>query len=108
MDARALIAAQKFHRLAADAASRGGFWVSAGGGTANAVADEIALATGCSFDDAQRALDAAATPVWGTGNWYQAMADAQPWPIDYFFADDEALGRWDAREIARRACGLEN
>lgn len=52
-----IVAATRFHRLAAVAAANGGFWVSAGGGTANVVAGEISRATGASFDEAMAALN---------------------------------------------------
>ena len=93
----ALIAAARFHALAATAARNGGFWVSAAGGTANVVAGEIARATGASYEDAHRALDVTA----GEG-WYYALACAQPWPMGAWH--DDVPGRWDARTIARAAC----
>jgi len=97
-----LIAAARFHALAATAAANGGFWVSASGGTANVVAGEIARATGVTFEDAHHALDAT-----GGDGWYQAMAEAQPWPVATVPYDDERdewYSRWDARTIARAAC----
>ena len=97
MNTNALIAAARFHALAATAAANGGFWVSAGGGTANVVAGEIARATGAEFAEAHRALD-----LTGGEDWYSTMAYAQPWPIDSWH--DDVPGRWDARTIARAAC----
>ena len=97
MNANALIAAARFHALARTAAANGGFWVSAGGGTANVVAGEIALATGASFAEARHALD-----VTGGEDWYSSLAYAQPWAIDAWH--DDVPGRWDARTIARAAC----
>lgn len=107
MNTRSLIAAARFHSLAACAAAHGGFWVSAAGGTANVVAGEIARATGVSFEDAHRALDATAEVAWGDHDWYNAMAAAQPWPVATIPFDDERdewYCRWDARTIARAAC----
>ena len=104
MNTNALIAATRFHALAATAAANGGFWVSAGGGTANVVAGEIARATGASFEEAHRALDV--TSASGR-SWYEDMAAAQPWPITTIPFDDERgewYCRWDARTIARAAC----
>ena len=98
MNTQSLIAAARFHALAATAAANGGFWVSAGGGTANVVAGEIARATGVSFEEAHRALDATAE----TADWYANMAYAQPWAVDAWH--DDVPGRWDARTIARAAC----
>ena len=97
--------AEKFHRLAVVAAKNGGFWVSAGGGTARVVAGVIARATGVSFEEAMTALDEAAPKVWGRpGGWYIAMAESQPWPVAYVPEPEEA--RWDARQLARYACQL--
>lgn len=45
---QALVAAARFHSLAATASRNGGLWVSAGGGTANVVAGIIARATAVS------------------------------------------------------------
>ena len=97
MNTNALIAAARFHALAASAAANGGFWVSAGGGTANVVAGEIARATGAPFDEALHALD-----VTGGEDWCARLAYAQPWAVDAWH--DGVPGRWDARTIARAAC----
>ena len=94
----ALIVAARFHGLAATASVNGGFWVSAAGGTANVVAGVISRATGVSFEDAHRALDATAS----SEDWYEELAAAQPWSIDAWH--DEVPGRWDAATIARAAC----
>lgn len=94
-------AAQRFFVLAQTAASHGGFWVSAAGGTANVVAGEISRAIGVSFTAAHRALDAV-----GGSDWYQELAEMQPWPImeiPYDHDTDQWLCRWDARTIARAA-----
>lgn len=101
MNTSALIAAARFHSLAACAAAHGGFWVSAAGGTANVVAGEIARATGTTFEDAHLALEVTGREVWGE-DWYSALAYAQPWAIDAWH--DDVPGRWDARTIARAAC----
>ena len=98
MNTNAMIAAARFHSLAATAAANGGFWVSAGGGTANVVAGEIARATGADFDEAHRALDLTASGE----DWYTELAYAQPWAIDAWH--DDVPGRWDARTIAKAAC----
>lgn len=97
MNTNALIAAARFHALAACAAAHGGFWVSAAGGTANVVAGEIARATGASYIEAHRALD-----LTGSDDWYSDLAHAQPWSIDTWH--DDVPWRWDARTIARAAC----
>lgn len=97
MNTNALIAAARFHALAGTAAANGGFWVSAGGGTANVVAGEISRSTGASFEEAHHALD-----VTGGEDWYSSLAYAQPWAIDAWH--DDTPGRWDARTIARAAC----
>ena len=107
MNTNALIAAARFHALARTAAANGGFWVSAGGGTANVVAGEIARATGASFEEAHRALSVTGREAWGDGDWYCRMAAAQPFgygavPFDH--QRDEWYCRWDARTIARAAC----
>ena len=102
----ALIAAARFHALAATAAANGGFWVSGSGGTANVVAGEIARATGVSFDEAHWALEETADIVWGTRDgWSSEMAYAQPvqWENALEYAMDDGF-RWDARIIARAAC----
>ncbi len=97
MNTNALIAAARFHALAGTAAANGGFWVSAGGGTANVVAGEIARATGAAFDEALHALD-----VTGGEDWYSDLAYAQPWGWNDMDAAETA--RWDARIIAKAAC----
>ena len=116
MNTNALIAAARFHALARTAAANGGFWVSAGGGTANVVAGEIARATGASFEEAHRALSVTGREAWGDGDWYCRMAAAQPFgygavPFDHQRAAcrpvrvaAEWYCRWDARTIARAAC----
>ncbi len=97
MNINALIAAARFHALAATAAANGGFWVSAGGGTANVVAGEIARATGAGFAEAHRALD-----LTGGEDWYAEMAYAQPWAIGAWH--DDVPGRWDVCVVAKAAC----
>jgi hypothetical protein len=103
----AALAAQEFFRIARLAAERGGFWVSSAGGTAHAVAGEIARATGVSFEDACAILDQqgdVAANLYGPEHygyegpfgWYEWLADIQP-PVDL-----EDL-RLDARAIARQA-----
>ena len=98
MNTNALIAAARFHALAATAAANGGFWVSAGGGTANVVAGEISRATGASFDEAHHALNITA----GSEDWYSDLAYAQPWAIDAWH--DDTPGRFCASIIAKAAC----
>ena len=103
MNTNALIAAARFHALARTAAANGGFWVSAGGGTANVVAGEISRATGVAFEDAHRALEVTAA----SEDWYGDMAAAQPFGYGVIPFDDERdewYCRWDARTIARAAC----
>ncbi len=96
-----LAAAAKFFRLAKVAAHRGGFYVSAGGGTANVVAGEIARCTNSTYGHAHAALDAAGRNALGD-DWYCQLAAAQPWP--QFDMEAAATARWDARTIARAAC----
>jgi hypothetical protein len=106
MNTSALIAAARFHSLAACAAAHGGFWVSAGGGTANVVAGEIARVTGVTFEDAHHALDITGREAWGD-DWYGAIAAAQPFGYGVIPFDDEReewYCRWGARTIARAAC----
>ena len=95
-----LIAAARFFSLAETAAANGGFWVSAAGGTANVVAGVISSATGVSYEDAHHALDVMGREVLGD-NWYQQLAEAQPWPMNDLDSADGA--RWNARTIARAA-----
>lgn len=105
--AAAAAAAYRFFQLVGVAAKYGGFWVSAGGGTANVVAGVIARATGVSFEEALRLLDEAGKewagriiledvgPEWADHprmGWYEVMAT---------WASGE---RFDARTIARAAC----
>jgi hypothetical protein len=108
MSANAVTIANKFFRLARLAAKHGGFWVSAGGGTARVVAGEIARATGTSFEDALRILERqgdVAVYLYGpehygwAGNfdWYVWLADIQP-------HNDPECARFDARTIALAAC----
>ena len=47
------------------ASYHGGVWISAGGGTANVLAGEIAQATGVSYEQAHHLLN-----VWGETRWY--------------------------------------
>lgn len=88
-----IIAAARFHRLAEVAARNGGFWVSAGGGTANVIAGEIARATGDLFHETHAALEHT-----GGQDWYSNMYQAQP-----FNGEPEGY-RFDARTVARAAC----
>lgn len=108
LTAAAFDAARRFFRLAEVAARHGGFWVSAGGGTANVVAGVIARATGVSFEEAQRLLDEA-------GKEWAARAileDVGPELADHIrMGWYEVLSvlassgeRFDARTIARAAC----
>jgi hypothetical protein len=101
MKTSTMVAAAKFHCIAACAAKHGGFFVSAGGGTANVVAGIIARATGDSFENAHDAL-----LVTGGEGWYSALAEAQPFRWDAWHAI--APGRWDAGLIARAAVRATN
>lgn len=94
---KALKIANEFHNLAIVAARNGGFWVSAGGGTANVVANEICKKTGVSFEQGLKVLD-----LTGGKDWYMELAMSQPWPIHTFH--EEIPGRWDVITIARAAC----
>jgi hypothetical protein len=97
---KAYIAASKFFCLAATAAKHGGFWVSAAGGTANVVAGEISRATGVSYEEAHRILDAIGKEQVSE-DWYQHLADINPaWDIN----EEESFLRWAVRTIARAAC----
>jgi hypothetical protein len=93
---RLWVAAARFFALAECAASHGGFWVSAAGGTANAVAGELCRRCGVSFADALEVLDKAGKEFLGEG-WYVALADIQPPVCDFEY-------RFDARTVARAAC----
>jgi len=104
--------AREFFRLAFTAARNGGFWVSAGGGTARVVAGEIARSAGISFEDAWRALDQEGSQFAdkygpalyghsGPFNWYELLSDIQPFRPDNL--DAAADARFDARTIARAA-----
>ena len=83
---------ERFFSLAETAASNGGFWVSAAGGTANVAAGIIARRTGLSYEDAHLALD-----VVGGPDWYLWLAQIQP---SYEWDDF----RWDVRTVALAAC----
>lgn len=101
-------AGRRFFRLAECAAKHGGFWVSAGGGTANVVAGCFARHFGISYEEAHKVLHAAGRewaerviledvgPEWANHirmGWYEVMATlASPGE------------RFDARTIARAAC----
>ena len=97
---QAAIAAARFVGLAQTAANNGGFWVSAAGGTASAVAGEIAARTGVTFNEARKILDRVCTDLIGN-DWYAWMAEIQPFPMCTI---PEWDARWDARTIARAAC----
>ncbi|MBE0469577.1 MAG: hypothetical protein IBX55_08755 [Methyloprofundus sp.] len=99
MNTQSLIAAAKFFSLAETAAKNGGFWVSAAGGTANAVAGVISRATGVTYEEGHHALDVMGREVFGA-DWYQYLADIQPFRAD----DCDVPARWDARIVARAAC----
>ena len=94
-------AARHFFRLAVTAAKYGGFWVSAGGGTANVVAGVIARHFGISFDVARSILSDVGQE-WAGEDWYIILAEIQPWRWDDWH--DEIPGRWDVSTIARAAC----
>jgi hypothetical protein len=99
--AKAYNASRRFFELAAVAAKTGGFWVSAGGGTANVIAGEISRQFDVEFAEAKEILSNVGEDFFGTFEWYAEMAWCQPWsPLDV--PDD--LGRWDARLIAKAAC----
>jgi hypothetical protein len=101
MNSSTLVAAARFHSLAAAASRHGGLFVSAGGGTANVAAATIARATCSTFEDASRALD-----LTGGPGWYNDLAAAQPWPfghVPYDHEEDRWLSRWSVRTIARAA-----
>ena len=93
-------AARRFFKLAVTAAKYGGFWVSAGGGTANVVAGVIARHFGISFEDALDIL-AEVGQEWAGEDWYIVLAEIQPFRWDGW---DDIPGRWDARTVARAAC----
>lgn len=95
MNTKAITAAKRFHELAEVAARHGGFWVSAGGGTANVIAGQIAQATGETFDQCLQALECASE--YGP-DWYAWLGQIQP------FDGDPDSYRFDARTIARAAC----
>jgi hypothetical protein len=93
---RALVAAARFHALAATASRHGGLWVSAGGGSANVAAGIISRATGVSFDQAHEALDQIGNDGHTT-DWYDRLGYE-----NLRLEPDEA--RWDVRTVARAAC----
>jgi len=105
MNVETLKAAARFHALAKSAARNGGFWVSAGGGTANVVAGIIARATGASFEEAHRAMDLTGCEAWGE-DWYAVLASAMPWGYDVIPQRDDGTWwcRFDAGTVARAAC----
>jgi len=115
MSRNARIVAREFFRLAQAAARHGGFWVSAGGGTARVVAAVIAANTGASMSDAMRVLTQEGNLAallhgpkyygWkGPFEWYEWLADIQPFRME----DLNASARFDARTIARAAVRAAN
>lgn len=88
--------ANKFHKLAFKAGKTGGFWVSAGGGTANVVAAIIAKKCDVDFVSALNALNDEGSIFW-QGDWYKTMYQY----CDRYWGDQK---RWDARTIAKAAC----
>ena len=87
----------EFFKFADSAAKNGGFWCSAGGGTANVIAGTIARELGVRYEQAQRALDL----VGGTG-WYVNTCWDQPGtPFDGSDCNDF---RFDAETVAKAAC----
>ena len=94
-------AAAHFFNFAEVAASHGGFWVSAAGGTANVVAGVISRATGVTYAQAHDALDAMGRHLMGE-DWYCHLAAIQPWP--WLDMDAAADARWDAATLAKAAC----
>ena len=101
-------AARRFFKLAEVAARNGGFWVSAGGGSANVVAGVIARQCGISFEDARRILDQVGRE-WGGRDWYAVLAGIQPFRLDGWDPWDsweDVPGRWDVRTVAKAACRL--
>ena len=99
--AAATCAARHFFRLAVTAAKHGGFWVSAGGGTANVTAGVIARHFGISFDVARSILSDVGQE-WAGEDWYMVLAEIQPWRWDDWH--DDIPGRWDVSTIAKAAC----
>lgn len=90
---RAMVAVARLEVLLAAATRNGGLWVSAAGGTANAMAVVITGHTGVGFIEAHRIMDS----ILGDG-WYANLANAQPHrgePDDF---------RWSARTVALAAC----
>jgi hypothetical protein len=104
-------AASEFFRLAIAAAYHGGFLVSAGGGTLNVVAEEIARGTGVRFDDAKVIIEMEGKkfaekldPILLYGydfplDWYEWLADIQP----EWVKNHPGEARFDAQSIARQA-----
>lgn len=71
------------------ASYHGGVWISAGGGTANVIAGEIAAASGVTYERAHALLD-----IWGEHKWYHLFNVAnRGWESP----------RFDARTIAKAA-----
>lgn len=93
---KAVKIAKEFHFLAHIAARNGGFWVSAGGGTANIIAGIISRSANVDFKSAHKALNET-----GGNDWYMNMAMAQPWRLDAYF--EETPGRWNVSTIVSAA-----
>ena len=94
-------AARRFFKLAVTAAKYGGFWVSAGGGTANVAAGVIARRCGVPFEVARNILSDVGQE-WAGEDWYMVLAEIQPWRWDDWH--DDVPGRWDVSTIAKAAC----
>jgi hypothetical protein len=92
---------RRFFELAAVAAFHGGFWVSAGGGTANVIAGEVSRAFHVDFQEAHEMLDAIGHDFFGMENWYEELAWSQP--IGPWNLPDSHEFRWDCRTIIRAA-----
>ena len=105
MNTSALIAAARFHSLAACAAAYGGFWCPP-------LAEPPMWSRAKSPVPRASRLRKRTTPrhyrarTWGD-DWYGAIAAAQPFGYGVIPFDDEReewYCRWDARTIARAAC----
>ncbi len=99
MNSSIAVAAARFHALSYAASRNGGLWVSAGGGTANVAAGILSRQLNVSYKEAHDALD------WtGGSEWYQRLAEAQPWPLTS--SPEPETVRWKVETIMKAACRL--
>ena len=87
---KVLVVARKFFIMADKAMSNGGFWVSAGGGTARIVIAEIARATGFSDAEVEDGLN---------------MVGGDAWYAEYYHRQNQdwEKNHWSVRTIVKAA-----